>query len=137
MDDPHLGQPDLIIVSGDLTQRADGKEFTLALRFLEGLLPLVDNDRRRVLIVPGNHDLNWKIAAQSYVAATEDEFKKQPIPGEPYRQSVKRAPDGTYWRKKDTTYTARFRPFKKFFDAFYQGAYRYSLAAKTVHCLRP
>lgn len=43
-------RPDLIVVSGDLTQRARARQFRQARRFLEGLgLPF--------LAVPGNHDV--------------------------------------------------------------------------------
>lgn len=134
--EPQLGPPDLIVVSGDLTQCAEEAEFEVALRFLEGLLPLVDDDRQRAVLVPGNHDLNWTIAAQSYTPATKKDYDGQPPPGEPYSQSVKQASDGTYWRRNDATYTDRFKPFKTFFDAFYQGAYTYTLARDqmfTVH----
>jgi hypothetical protein len=78
----------------------------------------VNNDRRRVVIVPGNHDINWAISAQSYTPASEEDYNRQPPPGEPYNQLVKRAPSGTYWRKDEATYTDRFKPFKAFFDSF-------------------
>lgn len=42
--------PDLVAVSGDLTQRARTEEFALAHAFLTGL-------RRPLVVVPGNHDL--------------------------------------------------------------------------------
>ncbi len=43
-------RPDLVVVSGDLTQRARARQFRQARRFLEGL-------RRPFLAVPGNHDV--------------------------------------------------------------------------------
>lgn len=43
-------RPDLIVVSGDLTQRAKARQFRQARRFLEGL-------GRPFLAVPGNHDV--------------------------------------------------------------------------------
>ena len=43
-------RPDLIVVSGDLTQRARASQFRQARRFLEGL-------ERPFLAVPGNHDV--------------------------------------------------------------------------------
>jgi 3',5'-cyclic AMP phosphodiesterase CpdA len=42
--------PDLVAISGDLTQNARHGEFAMAQRFIEGL-------RSPVLAVPGNHDL--------------------------------------------------------------------------------
>jgi 3',5'-cyclic AMP phosphodiesterase CpdA len=131
-DEPQLGLPDLIVVSGDLTQHADEAEYEIALRFLEALLPIVNGDRRRVVLVPGNHDVNWAIAAQSYTPATKEEYERQAPPGEPFHQSVKRAPDGTYWRKNDATYPDRFKPFKVFFDQFYQGAHTYPLERESA-----
>lgn len=124
---PKLGMPDLITVSGDLTQRAAPDEFAEARNFLESLLPLVNNDRGRIILVPGNHDLDWKIAANSFTPSTAEAFEKQRPFYSPYRQTVKRAADGSYWIKDDATYTDRFRPFKEFFDSFYQGRYEYSL----------
>ena len=45
-------RPDLVVVSGDLTQRAKSAEFRDARRFLDGLpAPL--------LVVPGNHDIPY------------------------------------------------------------------------------
>lgn len=43
-------RPDLVVVSGDLTQRAKPRQFRQARRFLEGL-------ERPYLAVPGNHDV--------------------------------------------------------------------------------
>jgi len=43
-------QPDLVAVSGDLTQRARRREFVQARRFLDQIAP-------PVIVVPGNHDL--------------------------------------------------------------------------------
>lgn len=51
----HRAQPDLIVVSGDLTQRARRREFLEARSYLERL-------PRPPVVVPGNHDLpNWNL----------------------------------------------------------------------------
>jgi tetratricopeptide (TPR) repeat protein len=121
-DEPRLGPPDIVVVSGDLTQRAAPAEYNLACQFLEGLLELVGGDRRRVVLVPGNHDVNWELSKKSYARATEQEFDEQPNYDEPYRQMVKKERDAkVYWRKIEETYTERFGPFKTFFDDFYRG----------------
>src|ERR1035437_9183312 len=46
----HLIQPDLVVISGDLTQRATKKQFIAARQFIDGI-PF------KKLIVPGNHDV--------------------------------------------------------------------------------
>jgi len=50
METVHALKPDLIAVSGDLTQRARAAEFESARRFLEAL-------PRPQIVVPGNHDV--------------------------------------------------------------------------------
>lgn len=44
-------KPDLVVLSGDITQRARKEQFTQAKQFCDGLQPL------KVLAVPGNHDI--------------------------------------------------------------------------------
>lgn len=47
--------PDLVAISGDFTQRARDTEFQQARRFIDSL-------QRRVLVVPGNHDVPlWNV----------------------------------------------------------------------------
>ena len=64
--------PDLVAVSGDLTQRARRRQFEAARAFLAGL-------RRPLLVVPGNHDIPLYDLALRFVA-----------PLERYRQYVSR-----------------------------------------------
>ena len=49
-DDVNAQQPDLVVVSGDFTQRGTASEFDLARDFL-------DTIEARIFAVPGNHDL--------------------------------------------------------------------------------
>ena len=46
-------RPDVVVVSGDLTQRAKKKQFRAARTFLKDL-PAVPQ-----VVVPGNHDVSW------------------------------------------------------------------------------
>jgi predicted phosphodiesterase len=55
---------DFVVISGDLTQRAAPIEYAKLKRFLEAEIePLVLGDRAtvktRVVIIPGNHDVDW------------------------------------------------------------------------------
>jgi 3',5'-cyclic AMP phosphodiesterase CpdA len=50
VDSLHRGKSDLVVISGDLTQRARRTEFQEARHF-------IDRIRRPVVVVPGNHDL--------------------------------------------------------------------------------
>ena len=46
----HEAKPDVVVVSGDLTQRARRREFSAARRYLDGL-------PSPQIVVPGNHDV--------------------------------------------------------------------------------
>ena len=46
-------EPDVVAISGDLTQRARRREFLAAKRFIEA----IDKSGARILVVPGNHDI--------------------------------------------------------------------------------
>lgn len=127
-DEPRLGPPDLIVISGDLTQHAEPGEYAVALDFMERLLALVDGDRSRIVLVPGNHDVNWTLSRQAYGKSSKRAFESQVKVDEPYTRSIVREKSrNLYWRKDETLYPQRFAPFKDFFDRFYQGLYTYSL----------
>lgn len=136
-DEPQLGPPDIIVVSGDITQHAEPSEFIVAQEFLENLSHLVNGDRSRIVFVPGNHDVSWNLSRETYVPATEQEYRDQPIYDEPYRQVVKKERDAPiYWRKTEDNYTNRFLPFKTFFDDFYRGSspsYTFSLERQKMY----
>jgi len=47
----HTLKPDVVVISGDVTQRARRREFTAAREFIAALAPVP------VVVVPGNHDI--------------------------------------------------------------------------------
>lgn len=49
----------VVIISGDLTWRADPHEFSNALKFLEKLKNYLGLSNKQIMIVPGNHDIEW------------------------------------------------------------------------------
>lgn len=50
--------PDLLIVTGDLAEWGKQAEFDDALRFVEELTKTLKIERDRVVLIPGNHDVN-------------------------------------------------------------------------------
>jgi len=52
-------RPDLLVVSGDLAEHGQKQEFDRAHRFLQSLARLLELPVRRVVLIPGNHDINW------------------------------------------------------------------------------
>ncbi|NOJ81179.1 metallophosphoesterase family protein [Myxococcus xanthus] len=58
------GPFDLIVLSGDVTQEATEDEFKEAEQFLDDLaIKLMKGVRERIIVVPGNHDINWKASS--------------------------------------------------------------------------
>ncbi|WP_155373679.1 trypsin-like peptidase domain-containing protein [Catellatospora vulcania] len=66
-------RPDLVVVTGDLTERGMPAEFARADRFLRGLTATLGLSRDRLIVVPGDHDVN-RIACEGY-------FKSQQADG--------------------------------------------------------
>ena len=92
--DTHELLPDLMVVTGDLAERALPGEFTQVTEFLSALSEAAGIPRRHVAIVPGNHDINRK-ACEAYFADQESDG------AEPVR------PYGRKWRQ----FTAAFADF--------------------------
>lgn len=58
-------RPDLVVVTGDLTEHGMPAEFARADRFLRGLTATLGLARDRLVVVPGDHDVN-RIACEGY-----------------------------------------------------------------------
>jgi 3',5'-cyclic AMP phosphodiesterase CpdA len=63
----------LLVISGDLTYRAQTEEFERAREFLEEICNGIGIAHNRVVIVPGNHDIDW-LASKQDVARRFDNF---------------------------------------------------------------
>jgi WD40 repeat protein/uncharacterized protein YjbI with pentapeptide repeats len=89
--------PDLLLVSGDLTESGSLRECDEAFNFLTGLRALVSLEPHRVAIVPGSRDIT-QAACRAYFATCEaDDVEPQP----------------PFWPK--------WRHFASLFDEFYRG----------------
>lgn len=91
-------RPDLVLLTGDLTEWGKASEFTQMYDFAKGLAKVVGLPERRLVMIPGNHDINRKLC-QAYFLECEAEDRKPVRP---------------YWPK--------LRPYAEFFARFYEGA---------------
>jgi WD40 repeat protein len=78
LSDQGVARPDLLLVTGDLTENGSLRESNEALTFLTGLRALLGLEPGRLIVVPGAHDVT-KAACRAYFASCEaDEIEPQP-----------------------------------------------------------
>ncbi len=74
----HALVPDLLAVTGDLAEWGMKKEFEDIFTFLDRMAGLLELNRDRVLIVPGNHDINRKSCLSYFASCEADDQKPKP-----------------------------------------------------------
>lgn len=130
---PAIAAPRAIVVSGDIIQGVSlgaanfahelEAQYNTAYDFLAELADrFVDGDRAKVVIVPGNHDIDWNTALASMDIVEEKNFPS----GLP---RILHEPDSRYrwdWKTRRLyivrdadAYRQRFAAFWRFFDRFY------------------
>jgi calcineurin-like phosphoesterase family protein len=134
-EDPAVPPPDAIVVSGDLVQGvalgvADfaeqlAQQYRVAEDFLGDLAHrFLGGDRSRVVIVPGNHDIDWNTARSAMLLVPE---KDVPVnlgqallrEDSPYRWDWKTRQ--LYTIADRGLYELRFATYWDFFERFYSG----------------
>lgn len=107
---------DYLVVSGDLTNRADPREFERVHQFISALIEKFDLSAQRCIIAPGNHDLSWEVD-------TYDWKSKRKVERKGLREgSFVEQGDG-YLIREDGRYPARFENFGKFYHNLIQEPY--------------
>ncbi|WNG48784.1 hypothetical protein F0U60_35215 [Archangium minus] len=99
---------DYLVISGDITNRADPAEFKKALEFVSALRERFELTAERCIIVPGNHDLDWKTRVYEWHSQLEVDVKKLPAGG--YKQQGE-----GYLVRVDEKYPERFKNFSQHF----------------------
>lgn len=125
----NIEKPSIIVVSGDLAEGADTEEtikeqYCEVEEFLNKLVKyFLKGDKRRIIIVPGNHDLCRAITRDSMT----------PIPIEHRDETYKKYKNGAptiRWNWDDylfynitqkEKYASRFKYFVDFYNRFYSG----------------
>ncbi|WAI02230.1 metallophosphoesterase family protein [Methanogenium organophilum] len=57
---------DFLIISGDIGTYSTQEEYEAAIFLIEELMEIIDLNRKQIIVVPGNHDLNWGISEKAY-----------------------------------------------------------------------
>jgi predicted MPP superfamily phosphohydrolase len=104
-------QIDAMIISGDVGNIADKAEYQAAKIFIERICERFSIDRSHLVIVPGNHDLNWKLSKKGYVLKDTDDLQESLVNGE-YIEVSK----DVVRLKQLNLYQERFSPFSCFYE---------------------
>ncbi len=129
---PRISPPDAIVVSGDVIRGvplggAAGdleRQYDDALEFLGELTNrLLDGDRSRVVVVPGNHDVDWNAARSAMDVIEEADWPTKlstvlRSPQSPYRWVLDE--HRLYKIQDPSLYESRFDHFNMFFERFYE-----------------
>jgi Icc-related predicted phosphoesterase len=110
-------QLDVLVISGDIANRSMPSEYEAAFELVNGLMVRFGLSPRQVVIVPGNHDLNWALSKKAYKFVHEDELP-DPLPEGGYIP----AGDVGGLLRDDRSYQKRFRNFSQhFYEKLYDG----------------
>ncbi|MGM3309334.1 metallophosphoesterase family protein [Anabaena sp. WFMT] len=102
---------DALILSGDIANRSTPEEYDAAKKFLDNLCDAFSIKRQNIVLVPGNHDLNWELSKKAYILTDREDYPGELKPGYyiEVNQDVVRVRDEDKYRK-------RFSHFSKFYD---------------------
>jgi hypothetical protein len=72
---------DALVLSGDITSRSTPEEYKAAQEFINKFCNSFSLESDRIIIVPGNHDINWDFSKDAYILkdkceCTSDELKE-------------------------------------------------------------
>lgn len=108
---------DAIVLSGDIANLSAEAEYQAAKRFLDDLCNEFKVDMRRVIVVPGNHDLSWKVSQKAYRRMRGSRSAHLADPDHSYEK------DGILYIRDEVRYTERFVHFSAFYKSIAGVAY--------------
>ncbi|NEQ79012.1 MAG: hypothetical protein F6K26_01715, partial [Moorea sp. SIO2I5] len=105
---PHL---DALILSGDIANYSTPDEYQAAQQFLDNLRQDFSLDSKQIVLVPGNHDLNWELAKRGYQLLDLEDYDGELKEGHYIKgEDVIRVRD-------EAKYQQRFAHFSQFYQA--------------------
>lgn len=122
---------DALIISGDVANFSNKEEYDQTKAFLSELISEFGPDGSNIVIVPGNHDLNWKLAKQGYVLKEREDVETDLIEGQyvAIGAEVVRVQD-------PTTHPSRFQYFSDFYKQIKKEVYPFDHKEQaTIHHL--
>ncbi|WP_287265780.1 effector-associated domain EAD1-containing protein [Moorena sp. SIO3A2] len=103
---------DALILSGDIANYSTPEEYEAAQQFLDNLRLDFPLDPEKIVIVPGNHDLNWELAKRGYQLLDLEDYDGKPKEG----HYIEESPNVIRVRD-EAKYQQRFAHFSQFYQA--------------------
>jgi len=147
---PKIQTPDIIIVSGDIIRgsiKPNGSEVEVqnqyeeATAFLNELTThFLAGNKKRIVIIPGNHDVDWKFSKESMekIDSANVFDEKNILKWEILKETLNQT-SMTRWSWKDLSfykitdidkYNKRLEAYANFYTNFYEGTRNYSIDPK-------
>ncbi|HEY9799717.1 MAG TPA: HEAT repeat domain-containing protein, partial [Leptolyngbyaceae cyanobacterium] len=109
LDIPHL---DALILSGDIANKSTPEEYQAAQQFLNEVCKDFTLQPEQIIIVPGNHDLNWQLAQDAYTPYRRERYQGK------LNQEIYIDDGGNYIEVADQEkYKQRFEHFRNFYQS--------------------
>jgi len=144
-EEPSILKPNVIVVSGDIVRGSVNhinpdkeikEQYDEALTFLNNLVNnLLDGDKERIVLVPGNHDIDRHLSKQSMQAIDEKYFSNTELRMGMLKEATNTCSDIkwcwntlSYYKVEDKeSYQKRFKAFADFYYTFYDKKRNYLL----------
>jgi len=97
---------DYFIISGDIGNKSIASEYDAAMAFISCISERFKIGNDRIIVVPGNHDLNWRLSRQAYRYEYHDDI----VIRQEERECIPAGDDGVLVRDPDS-YCGRFQNF--------------------------
>jgi 3',5'-cyclic AMP phosphodiesterase CpdA len=115
----NVKQLNYLLVSGDIANYSTPEEYEAAFELVDELVKYYKLDLNRIVIVPGNHDLNWSLSEEAYSNFVFQRKLPNTLPQDKYI----RVSDAGALERDDEKYKKRFDHFS---DRFYKKIYNQS-----------
>ncbi|NEO14432.1 MULTISPECIES: HEAT repeat domain-containing protein [unclassified Moorena] len=110
--DLEIPKLDALILSGDIANKSTPDEYQAAQQFIDNLRQDFPLDPKQIVLVPGNHDLNWELAEEAY----ELQYRKK-YHGELKEGHYIKVSEEVIEVRDEAKYQQRFAHFSQFYQA--------------------
>lgn len=108
--DDQVPKPEIVVVSGDVTQSADPDEYKEAATLIRSLMNELSLPLDRLVLVPGNHDVHWPTCDEMF------SIRRSPPPKDVPRDLIIETPSKDWiFAASEASYQRRLQHFAAFY----------------------